>query len=87
MWTELIEETQRGLTALHTDDLEALAQRAEDALEETSRQGIRDAELSGLAARHRVLGDLLESTHRNLEVLRRLRGGAQDGRGGLRWVR
>ena len=75
----LIDETRRALATLNADELEELARRAE----QLGRATLRGTEMRGLAARHRVLGELLEATSGNLRVLRRMRGESAE----LRWGR
>ncbi len=82
-WIGLVEETREALAHLRTDELEALALRANAALEATAVP--RGDDWRELAARHRVLGDVLQATANNLNVLRRLRGQEPDG--STRWVR
>jgi len=74
----LIDETRRGLATLRADDLEELAQRAE----QLSVSALRGMDLRELAAQHRVLGELLEATAGNLQVLRRMRGESAESRWG-----
>jgi hypothetical protein len=86
-WIGFVEETREALANLRTDELEVLALRAQAALEATSVP--RGADLRELAARHRVLGDVLQATASNLNVLRRLRGqdGFRNPGGSTRWAR
>jgi hypothetical protein len=84
-WIALMRETREALAHLRTDELEALAQRANAALDATAKNVPRGDDLRELAARHRVLGDVLQVTERNLNVLRRLRG--QEPEGSARWAR
>jgi hypothetical protein len=90
-WRGLIAETRQALAALRVDELEALAARAEAMLAECGVASTVEAEeRAGLAAEHRLLGDLLRATDGNLAVLRRLGFGAGAGgraEGGRRWVR
>jgi hypothetical protein len=87
-WSGLLEETRQALATLRAEDLEELAARAErmfDAaagLESRRRQGpgIRGVERAKVAREHRLLGDLLLATDKNLQVLRRLDGRLHDGR-------
>jgi hypothetical protein len=79
-WRELIEETRQGLATLRAEDLEALAARAQAIFEAGNGRGplLQGMERAKLAKQHRLLGELLLATEGNLEVLRRLRGGASD---------
>ena len=86
-WIGLLEQTREALANLRTEELEAIASRAQEALAAgsasiTGDPGFR-VDLRELAARHRVLGEVLEATEKNLAVLRRLRGRDE----GSRWVR
>ena len=99
-WSALLAETRQALANLRAEDLEELAARAQSmfdaaaASEPAQRRGT-----PGLAAdtraqlvqEHRLLGDLLAATDRNLEVLRRLRGRLRDpahaGEVHSQWVR
>jgi hypothetical protein len=82
-WIGFVEETREALANLQTDELEALAERAQTALAATAV--LCGTDLRELAARHRVLGDVLQATASNLNVLRRL--GGQEPDGSSRWVR
>jgi hypothetical protein len=96
-WNELLEQTRRALATLRAEDLEELAARADCMLsatvgDEWIRQRIprpRTQELVDLTRQHRLLGDLLLATDRNLTVLRRLRERAdeQSSRMRPRWER
>ena len=92
-WNELLAETRQALSTLRAEDLELLTVRAEEMLAVTSvcASRIDRGECRGLGREHRLLGHLLTATDRNIEVLRRLRGGAcgRSSAGGidLRWVR
>ncbi len=79
----LLDQTREALANLRTEDLEALVTRAQQALESTS--ALQPSDLRELAARHRILGDVIAATGQNLNVLRRLRGADPDG--SARWVR
>jgi hypothetical protein len=74
----LIDETRRGLATLRADELEELAQRAQ----QLDRAALRGMDLRELAVRHRVLGELLDATAGNLLVLRRMRGESAESRWG-----
>jgi len=74
----LIDETRRGLATLRADELEELVQRAQ----QISVPALRGNDLRELAARHRVLGELLDATADNLQVLRRMRGESAESRWG-----
>jgi hypothetical protein len=80
-WIGLLDETRYALANLRTEDLEELAERAQRAL--ASNVGVLPPDHRELAARHRVLGEVIAATGQNLNVLRRLRG--LDG--SQRWVR
>jgi len=82
-WIGLLDRTRDALANLRTEELEELAERAQQALESTSAQLPRD--LRELAAQHRILGDVIAATGQNLNVLRRLRGVDPDR--STRWVR
>ena len=86
-WIGLVEETREALANLRTEELEALAVKAQEALAagSSSRTGDSDfrVDLRELAAKHRLLGEVLEATDKNLAVLRRLRGRDEASR----WVR
>lgn len=96
-WRGLLEETRLALATLRADDLEALAVRAQAMFEAASERGplVNGVERAKVARQHRLLGDLLQATESNLEVLRRLSGGASDrmrgrtraGEVDRRWVR
>lgn len=73
-WISLIDETEEALAHLHTENLETLAARAEKLLAHGLHWTPDNARR--LAARHRTLGDLLNATGANLDVLRRLQGAA-----------
>ncbi len=80
-WIGLLDETREALAHLRTEDLEALAERAQQALD--TNLGVLPRDHRELAARHRLLGEVIAATGQNLNVLRRLRG--VDG--SQRWVR
>ena len=86
-WIGLVEQTREALANLRTEELEAIAGRAQEALAAGSSSESSDSnfrvDLRELAARHRVLGEVLEATEKNLAVLRRLRGRDE----GSQWVR
>ena len=98
-WNGLLEQTRQALATLRAEDLEELAARANCMLSATVgddwiRQHIprpQGQELFDLTREHRLLGDLLLATARNLAVLRRLRGDAvepiEGGRMRPRWER
>ena len=79
-WSGLIEETRHALATLRADDLEALAARAQAMSEAAGGRGpvLHGVERAKAARQHRLLGDLLQATEGNLEVLRRLCGVASD---------
>jgi hypothetical protein len=52
-----------------------------------SPKGISAAEWAKLSVEHRLLGDLLQATEKNLKVLRRLRDRSRSGEGNTPWVR
>jgi hypothetical protein len=52
-----------------------------------SPRGISPDEWAKLSAEHRLLGDLLQATEKNLRVLRRLRDRSRSGEGNTPWVR
>jgi hypothetical protein len=52
-----------------------------------SPRGLSADEWTKLSAEHRLLGDLLQATEKNLRVLRRLRDRARSGEGNTPWVR
>ena len=97
-WSGLLEETRQALSTLLVEDLEELSARAErmfDAaagLESRRQQGtaLRGAERAKVAREHRLLGDLLRATDKNLQVLRRvegrLHGRERAGEVNERWV-
>jgi hypothetical protein len=97
-WSGLLEETRQALSTLRVEDLEEMSTRAErmfDAaagLESRRQQGtaLRGAERAKVAREHRLLGDLLRATDKNLQVLRRLEGRlhgrVRAGEGNERWV-
>jgi hypothetical protein len=77
VWSGLIEQTRGALATLDVQDLEELAARAELMLDEAASlgawgHGSGETERAGIVREHRLLGDLLAATGRNLEVLRRL---------------
>lgn len=92
-WSGLLAETRQALAGLRAEELEELAARAECmwmavAGEDWIRQRIprpQAQETVRLARQHRLLGDLLAATERNLKVLRRLRGRGGEERS--RWAR
>jgi hypothetical protein len=96
-WNGLLEQTRHALATLRAGELEELAARADCMLSATVgadwiRQRIprpQAQELAALTRQRRLLGDLLLATDRNLAVLRRLRGGADEGAGRMRsrWER
>jgi len=98
-WSALLEETRQALSTLHVEELEELAGRAECLLRATQdadavRQRLplpERKQMAGIARQHRLLGELLHATERNMAVLRPLRdrvGGRHPaGEGNLRWVR
>jgi hypothetical protein len=85
-WSGLLEQTRQALATLRAEDLEELAARADCMLsatvdDDSIRQripGPQAQEFVDLARHHRLLGDLLLATDRNLAVLRRLRGEADE---------
>jgi hypothetical protein len=96
-WSGLLEETRQALSTLRVEDLEELSARAERIFDaaaglELRRQGtvLRGAERAKVAREHRLLGDLLRATDKNLQVLRRLEGRlhgrVRAGEGNERWV-
>ena len=72
-WIGLLDETREALAHLRAEELEALALRAQKALDASSGSVANSGDLRELAARHRILGDVLRETERNILVLRRLR--------------
>jgi hypothetical protein len=87
----LLDQTRHALAYLRVDQLEALAARAERVFAAGANPGnptlnpgrpILDGDLRTVAAGHRVLGELLEATARNIAVLRRLRGEEVNARWG-----
>lgn len=97
-WGRLIEEARMALSTLRAGDLEELAGRAErmfgESVRGTQRRGkpkLFGANLSCVTAQHRLLGNLLIATQKNLEVLRRMHTEARDERlaerGNLPWAR
>jgi hypothetical protein len=97
-WKGLLKQTRQALATLRAKDLEELAARADCMLSATIgddwiRQRIprpQAQELVDLTRQHRLLGDLLLATDRNLAVLRRLRRDADErtaGRMRSRWER
>jgi hypothetical protein len=98
-WGGLLVQTRQALATLRAADLEELAARADCMLRATvGQEGIRQRiprpqaqELHNLTRQHRLLGDLLLATDRNLAVLRRLCGDKGDrtraGKVNPRWVR
>ena len=81
-WIGLVEETREALAHLRADQLEALVTRVQQEFEGGFEGAPRSADLRELAARHRILGDILKETERNIAVLRRLHGRDSEGR----WV-
>lgn len=81
---------------LRADDLEVLAARAQAMIEAANGRGpaVSLRERAKIAKQHRLLGDLLQATENNLEVLQRLSGRTGDstrrrvrvGEGSGRWV-
>ncbi|HEX9198065.1 MAG TPA: hypothetical protein VF865_00785 [Acidobacteriaceae bacterium] len=96
-WEGLIEEARMALSTLRAGDLEGLAVRAEAMLavavnpQRKTKQPLPEAKLASLTAEHRLLGNLLLATGRNLDVLRLVRGYPRDstrtGEVNSRWVR
>ena len=74
----LIEETRKGLATLRADELEELAQRAQ----QLGRAALQGMDLREVVAQHRVLGEVLDATAGNLRVLRRMRGESAESRWG-----
>jgi hypothetical protein len=72
-WIGLVDETREALGHLRADELEALALRAQQALDAGASHLPSSGDLRELAAKHRILGDVLRETERNIAVLRRLR--------------
>jgi hypothetical protein len=97
-WSGLLEETRQALATLRAEDLEELAARAERmydaagglAPRRRQRPRIGGDERAKVAREHRLLGDLLLATDKNLQVLRRLDGRLDErvcaGGGNERWV-
>jgi hypothetical protein len=97
-WSGLLEETRQALATLRAEDLAELAARAVRMYDGAAgseprrrqRPGIRGAERAKVAREHRLLGDLLLATDKNLQVLRRLDGRLHErvraGGGNERWV-
>ena len=81
-WIGLVEETREALAHLRADELEALVSRAQQSIDSGPHGMPGSADLRELAARHRILGDVLKETERNIAVLRRLRGRNGEGQ----WV-
>ena len=84
-WIGLVEETREALANLRTEELERLVIRAQQALAVAAKTIPRSKNLRELAARHRVLGEVLQATEQNLAVLRRLH--SREREGDARWVR
>ncbi len=74
----LIDEARKGLATLRADELEELAERAQ----QLGRAALRGMDLREIVAQHRVLGEVLDATAGNLRVLRRLRGESAESRWG-----
>jgi hypothetical protein len=80
-WETLLEQARAALSSLRADELDQLALRAESMAVRTRASGpelqpdqqLYRADAANLAEAHRMLGDLLLATSKNLEVLRRLR--------------
>ena len=87
-WTQLVEQTRTALSRLSAEELETLAERAQQGSEcmaKTSRNdgmigvagpvrcALSAEDRRDLAHQQRLLGDLLEGTSANLALLRRLR--------------
>ena len=96
-WSGLLEETRQALSMLRVEDLEELSTRAERMFDAAAglesrrqRRVLRGAERAKVAREHRLLGDLLRATDKNLQVLRRLEGRlhgrTRAGEGNERWV-
>ena len=81
-YIRLLDETREALAYLRADELEALALRARHMLDSAPDGAPPACDLRQLAAKHRILGDVLKETERNIMVLRRLR--ARNGEGS--WV-
>lgn len=86
---KLLSETRAALAHLRSEELEALALRAETMLAKYEGPSTRAARAHGmmaseLAREQMLLGDLLAATSENLRVLRRVSSG---GEGNSRWVR
>ena len=98
-WSGLVEETRKALATLRAEDLDELAQRAQTMFNQaeapaTSHSGllqtrpqISDEDRVRLNAEHRLLGDLLQATEKNLKVLRRLHDRAISGEVDTQWAR
>jgi hypothetical protein len=98
-WSGLLEETRQALSKLRAEDLEELAARAQAMfaanIERESSGQVRSTptseELVEVDREHRLLGDLLLATEKNLAVMRRLQGRLSDrtydGEVNRRWVR
>jgi hypothetical protein len=69
-WEELLTATREALATLRAQELEELATQAEKMLEDGAPPA---TEPGRLKTEHRLLGDLLSATDRNLQVLRRVR--------------
>jgi hypothetical protein len=97
-WSGLLEATRLALSTLHLEDLEKLAARADQMLNAAAVRdsvtpagpGLDQGERRKVLQEHRLLGNLLAATDRNLDILRRLHGGpdqSSSGRLDSRWVR
>jgi hypothetical protein len=98
-WAGLIEETRQALSNLRADDLEDLVVRAQEMFgasvvlksQQKHEPELCSAELVKVVEEHRLLGDLLIATDKNLAVVRRLQGRSRDrtyaDEGHPRWVR
>jgi hypothetical protein len=98
-WSGLLEETRQALSRLRAEDLQELAARAQAMFAanlERESAGQAQAkpsaeELVEVAREHRLLGDLLLATEKNLAIMRRLQGRLSDrtydGEVNRRWAR
>lgn len=98
-WSGLLEETRQALSMLRVEDLGELSTRAQKMFDAAAVIGTRGQRGSGLGGagmekmkqEHRLLGDLLLATDKNLQVLRRLQcrlhSRVDAGEGNVRWVR
>jgi hypothetical protein len=74
-WEELLTAASEALATLRAQDLEELTVRAEHMLRDATPENLsalRRAGVANLKSEHRLLGDLLLATDRNLQVLRRV---------------